>query len=76
MAENPKMDIDTSKPAMIYHCARCGQDHELTEFFPFNGNPIEDSDGIWDWWAFCPVTGDPILMRVLPDSEVQESPDN
>jgi hypothetical protein len=44
----------------VRHCARCDQDHSSLEFRHFNGQPIDD---IWDWWAICPITGDPVLGR-------------
>lgn len=51
----------------VQHCARCGQDHEKLNYKAFV-NPIEDEDGtVWSHWALCPVTGDPVLMRKLPD---------
>ena len=47
----------------IYNCARCGNDHENLEFVRFQ-RPIEDRDGrTWEWWATCPVNGDPVLMH-------------
>lgn len=47
----------------VKHCARCGQDHDRIIFYEF-GRPIVDEDGtVWDWWATCPNTGDPILLR-------------
>jgi hypothetical protein len=51
----------------VFHCARCDTDHEGLEFKQFNGNLITDSDGTWDWWGICPVTGDPILLRILDE---------
>lgn len=48
-------------------CARCGQDHDTLHYKEF-ANPIEDDDGtIWAYWATCPITGDPVLMRKLAD---------
>lgn len=47
----------------VFHCARCGQDHESVEFKQFQ-QPVEDADGtVWGYWGTCPVTGDPILMK-------------
>lgn len=50
----------------VKHCARCGQDHDDLHYKKFV-NPIYDDDGTeWGWWATCPTTGDPILMRTYP----------
>lgn len=49
----------------VHHCARCGQDHERLTYTRFI-RPVEDTDGtVWDWWATCPTTGDPILARQI-----------
>jgi|GEM_PF-6754685 hypothetical protein len=48
-------------------CARCGGNHENLEFIEFSGNPISDSDGLWNFWSICPVTSDPILLRILDE---------
>lgn len=53
----------TSRYVSIRHCARCGNDHDNLLFVKFV-NPIEDSDGtVWAWWAECPETKDPVLMK-------------
>lgn len=61
------------KTLTILSCARCGQDHEM-QFKEFE-RPIVDSDASeWNWWGSCPVTYEPVLMRMLPeDSEIQVS---
>lgn len=44
-------------------CARCSHDHVDLPFKHFE-RPIIDGDGTqWDWWALCPVTAEPILLR-------------
>jgi hypothetical protein len=49
----------------VRHCARCDEDHTDLEFTQFRNNPIEDTDGtVWNWWAMCPVTNEPILMKI------------
>lgn len=50
-------------------CARCAKDHEAVLFKKFVGNPI---NGIYDYWAICPETGDPILMRTYLDVMLAE----
>jgi len=41
-----------------FHCNRCGQDHKDVEFRQLSG----ERRGIY--WALCPVTGEPVLLRV------------
>jgi hypothetical protein len=58
------MEPEKSKKVSITDCARCSVHHDDLEFKPFNGLPIVDEDGtVWDWWAVCPITGDPVLLR-------------
>lgn len=48
----------------IRDCARCGQDHEQLEFKSLT-RPVEyHGESIYQLWALCPVSGEPILMRV------------
>lgn len=54
----------------ITNCARCGDDHDKLKFTEFSKNPIIDSDGtIWDFWALCPITKEPVLLKVFDDGE-------
>jgi len=50
----------------IKHCARCNQDHDNLLYHKF-AQPIQDDDSVlmWEYWATCPITGDPILIRTL-----------
>jgi len=51
----------------IQNCARCGGDHEGLEFTPFHcvgGIPA------YSHFAPCPANGQPILMKVVDDSEL------
>ncbi len=60
----------------VQHCARCGADHRALEYVRFE-QPIEDDDGtVWAWWATCPNTGDPVLMRDLPEGTVEIDDEN
>jgi len=53
----------------VLHCARCGENHEDLLFSLFT-NPIEDSDGtVWAYWAMCPITDEPILLRTTDNLE-------
>lgn len=51
----------------VIGCARCGNDHEAIEFKRFE-IPIKDDDGLWEYWALCPVSGDPILLKKTVDN--------
>lgn len=52
-------------------CPRCGEDHDVD--FKIFKRFIVDDDGIqWTEWAPCPVTGDPILCRDIPQGELDE----
>ena len=54
----------------IHNCARCGQNHKDLEFNSFE-NAVEDTDGtVWDYWALCPINGEPILLKVTKTDEV------
>jgi hypothetical protein len=45
-------------------CARCEEGPHPGVIFERLDHPVEDADGTaWDWWATCPTTGQPILMR-------------
>lgn len=56
----------------VNNCARCSENHDLN-FIEFSKNPIEDSDGtIWNYWAICPNTNEPILLKVINDKELGE----
>lgn len=53
-------------------CARCGHDHDDLHYKRFV-NPIYwDNDIVYEWWATCPLTGDPILMTAIPDGMVMD----
>lgn len=52
----------------IFRCARCGQSHKM-KFNKFAINPIEESDGtVWNYWGLCPITGEPVLNRIVQTS--------
>jgi len=56
----------------VFSCARCGLDHKEVHFLEFSGKPITDQDGVWNYWAICPETQDPILLRVMTE-DLEES---
>lgn len=59
----------------ITHCARCGEDHAEVIFRRFH-SPVEDEDGtLWEWWAICPKTKEPILMRQISSEKQEDSKD-
>jgi len=53
----------------ITRCARCGNDHIDLEF-----KPLSRPMGNWTYWAACPVTGEPILLRVVPERQPKPGP--
>lgn len=54
-------------------CARCGANHTKLRFKQAK-NPIIDEDGTtWEWWALCPNTGDPVLLRILEPKAKEEA---
>lgn len=48
----------------ICGCQRCQQNHRDVKFQRL-ANPTDD----WRWWATCPVTRQPILLRVVEEPE-------
>lgn len=46
-------------------CARCcDADHEDLVFERLDQPMVSGTDGTtWEWWATCPTSGQPILMR-------------
>jgi hypothetical protein len=60
------------RKSTIYHCARCGETHKKLRFKQAV-NPIISEDGTtWEWWALCPNTGDPVLMRIVEPKAKEE----
>lgn len=55
----------------VTHCARCGRDHPEIVFTTFLRPPSDASGTLWSWWGTCPVSGDPILLRI---AEVNDGP--
>lgn len=50
-------------------CARCGQTHEGLSFWVLT-RPVVDNDGTtWDAFAWCPTNGEPILLRLMPNTQ-------
>jgi len=49
----------------IRRCARCGGDH-LVQVKPFTRPPKRPHG--YHWFAICPVTDEPILLRITPES--------
>lgn len=68
MPYDPNPPADPDNPAVLRvvpitrqvcnaDCHRCEQMHDLV-FHPL-AKPI----GEWDWWAVCPVSREPVLVR-------------
>ncbi len=58
---------ETTVVMNVSNCARCGKDHDNLEFDKLTA-PIASDDGSepWNYWAICPISGEPVLMRVIP----------
>lgn len=58
----------------VYSCSRCSYNHSGLTFIKFD-RPIVDTCNdmktIWDFWAICPVSLDPILLRQQPVPQVE-----
>lgn len=53
----------------LHACARCKGDHAEMLFTKFH-RPVVDDDGtVWGWWALCPATGEPVLMKTDSPSD-------
>lgn len=53
----------------VFNCARCGEDHDDLIFVKMVGKPIMVEDFEYAWWALCPVTRDPLIMRTGGDDD-------
>lgn len=57
-----------SRTENVRACARCEGDHDAVRFMPFRFPVITPTGGsgevVYEWWALCPTTGEPILMRM------------
>ncbi len=62
-----EFEVDMTVGDRLIHvtrCARCDMDHAVT-FHPFRFHNIVDSDKTeWQYWGTCPITGEPILLKV------------
>jgi hypothetical protein len=64
---NPTVPIQTD----IYNCSRCRGNHEKMSFEPLKGDPIDGVEGNYTHWAKCPVTEQPIVLRVEKKRETK-----
>lgn len=57
-----------SKTIDVYNCGRCHGNHKRVKFVRMEHMPIRDGlNTIWNWWARCPVSGDPMLLWETED---------
>lgn len=54
---------DAEQARAVHECPRCGRDHGLLDFRPFN-QPFSVAGEMFSWWATCPFTEDPVLGRL------------
>lgn len=52
----------------ISNCARCGGEHERISISKLT-RPVECELGIFNYWAPCPASGEPILVSVESDEQ-------
>jgi hypothetical protein len=52
----------------VVKCSRCGQDHRQLTVKELNRLMIVGAV-CFNFWGACPVTREPILVRVAPDQE-------
>lgn len=50
--------LDGHMTVTIWNCARCNKDHNDLDFVPLLNATDE-----WKWFAICPITEQPILLR-------------
>lgn len=61
------LDTQRDVRTKLIGCARCELDHDevifkpLTHIIPYFGGPLTH-------WAPCPTNGQPILMKVIPET--------
>ncbi|MFW6056851.1 MAG: hypothetical protein ACOC9B_06045 [Chloroflexota bacterium] len=53
---------DNTRVLDVGNCARCGKDHKGLAFHRLN-RPFEEEEGGWTFFAICPETNQPILMK-------------
>lgn len=63
LEENSSQPLNSRTLASVQMCARCGKDHRNLLFYKFT-NPVQ-ADAHYTHWARCPVSCEPILMRIL-----------
>jgi hypothetical protein len=47
----------------VHSCARCGGEHTALQFKTFTYNPIGVEAKVFEFWAMCPETEEPIILR-------------
>lgn len=57
---------------ILHNCARCGMNHAELIFREFK-HPVVENRLTYRWWASCPMTDEPILMRQLLDEEAHNA---
>ncbi len=57
----------------VKQCARCSQDHDQLKFNLFISPILDSNFSVWNYWALCPVTQEPILLRIQERPSEQDS---
>tara|TARA_R110002020_G_C15865401_1_gene737562 strand:+ start:172 stop:369 length:198 start_codon:yes stop_codon:yes gene_type:complete len=53
----------------VTSCARCGENHNELQFQKFSKNPVCIGEEVHNYWQLCPVTNEPILLRVIENED-------
>ncbi len=64
MPRKRKPKTDYLDATHLEGCQRCGGNHEMLRFAPLN-NPVDE----YAWWALCPTTKQPLLMRTTKSEQ-------
>ena len=60
LADELKRGVARALP--VGNCARCGKDHDMLIFRRLT-RPMAEEDGGWNFFATCPETKEPILLK-------------
>jgi hypothetical protein len=58
-------DGDQTITTDVFHCARCGENHEALVFQKFTRPMVDEDSTVWKHWAMCPVLHEPILLSAI-----------
>ncbi len=56
----------SEREVKVTGCVRCAKNHCCLTFKKFRHGSVEG----YDYWAICPNTQEPILMRIMTEQEI------